>query len=405
MADAKMLMDAVKATDLDPNVRIAAIRASGAVLFEVVGGSHSYGTALPTSDRDIRAIFSLPRSEYLKTTKFVDQVSDDRKLEGKKAKNDDIFYTLKRIFELLKGANPNIIELLWEPKDCVVSSSPEFELIQANRSLFISKACLGSHFGYAKDQIAKARGKNKKVNNPQPKERPSKDDFCRIIPCIPSAQPWTHPDMPTPRMPFRPIPVKDMPWISLKDYHVAAVEHMRNAYRLYCYYGDPACKGVFRGDGMLVCESIPMDDEHARFSGILLYDQSEYDRALKDWNSYHEWIDNRNVHRWIDQENGLLDYDAKNMMHCIRLLMSGLNIVKNGEPIVRFSGTTLDYLMAIRRGELKYDDLIKEVEQRVVEMEECAKTSSIPYAVDEEKIETLYSEVSEMAWKRLFEGK
>lgn len=400
MADIAKLMDGVRSTEKEPSDRLALVRDSGAVLYEVVGGSHAYGTSLPTSDRDMRGVFSLPASEYLSTTKPCDEVSDQRKIEGKK-KNDDIFYTLRRFFELLKGANPNMIELLWMPEDCILARSPEIDVVIRNRDAFISKACLGSHFGYAKDQIAKARGKNKKVNNPQAKERPKKLDFCRVIPCIPNVKAfWTHPDVPSSRFPFRPIPLKEMPWVDLSKYHVAAVEHMRDAYRLY-WYGDES-KGVFRGDDMLVCDSIPMDDEWPKFSGILLYDESEYERAVKDWKSYWDWMENRNVHRWVDQEKGLVDYDAKNMMHCIRLLVSGLSIVKDGFPLVRFAGSMRSYLLDIRHGKPKYDDLMAEVETRVSEMEEAAKFSSIPDKVDNDRIESLYAEVSEMAWKRLF---
>jgi hypothetical protein len=51
-----------------------------------------------------------------------------------------------------------------------------------------------------------------------------------------------------------------------------------------------------------------------------------------------------------------------------------------------------------------YDAIMAEVTSLVAEMEEAAKTSSIPEKVDEAKIEALYAEVSEMAWKRLFGG-
>ena len=405
MADAKKLMEAVKATNLSPDVRIAAVRESGAILMEYVGGSTAYGTRLPSSDFDCRGFFCLPRSQYLGTSSPVSQISDDREIEGKK-ENDAAFFSFRRSFELLKKSGPNILESLWVPPDCLVSSSPEFEKVIANRHLFISKDCVSSHCGYAMHQKDRAKGKNKKVNNPQKKTPPVKEDFCRIIPCIPSANPWTHPDMPSPRMPFRPILIKDMPWIDLKDYHVAAVEHMQNAYRLYCYYGDPACKGVFRGDGMLVCESIPMDDEHPRFSGVLLYDKSEYERALKDWKSYWDWMKNRNSQRWLDQEGGKLQFDSKSMAHCMRLLMSAINIVKNGEPLVRLSGKNLEEVMAIRTGQrTDYDGIMADVENKLDELRAAEQTSSIPDTVDEEKIEELYSEVSEMAWDRLFEGK
>lgn len=401
MADEKALMEAIRSTSLDPSTRLGLIRDSGAVLYEYTGGSHAYGTSVPTSDRDMRGVICLPMRSYLSTRNPVEQISDDRKTEGKK-KNDDLFYTVRRFFELLKGSNPNVIEALWIPDDCIVTATPEVRLVIENRNLFISKACLGSHFGYANDQIAKARGKNKKVNNPTPKERPRKLDFCRVIPCMPSAKGrWTHPDVESSKFPFRPIPMSDMPWVNLNHYHVSAVEHARCQYRLY-YYGEEA-KGVFRGDDMLVCESIPMEDEWARFSGILLYDEQEYDKAVKEWKSYWDWINNRNIHRWVDQESGKLTFDQKNMMHCMRLLWSGLNIIRNGEPIVRFSGDQLKYLMALRTGGITdYEAVMAKVEGLVAEMEEAAKSSSIPEDVDDEKIDRLYSEVSRMAWRRLF---
>lgn len=404
MVNTSLLMRGVNSRGLDPAARIQAIRDSGAILFEYIGGSIAYGTNLPESDKDLRGCFCLPRSQYLGLSKPVNGISDERETEGKK-KNDDQFYTFSRIFKLLKGSNPNCLEALWIPSDCVISSSPEFEKVIANRHLFISKECIASHCGYAKAQCDRARGKNKKVNNPQKKTPPVKEDFCRIIPCIPDAALWTHPDMPSNRLPFRQLPLKDMPWIDLKDYHIAAVEHMQNAYRLYCYYGEPSCKGVFRGDGMLVCESIPIEDEHPRFSGILLYDKSEYERALKDWQSYHEWIKNRNVHRWVDQEGGKLQFDSKSMAHCMRLMMSALNVVKNGEPLVRLSGKNLDEVMAIRTGKrTDYNSIIKDVDDKLAELRSFEKASTIPDTVDHNKIEALYGEVSEMAWQRLFGG-
>jgi predicted nucleotidyltransferase len=399
MVNEKLLMDSVRATDKMPDVRINGIRQSGAVLLEYIGGSLAYGTNIPTSDSDVRGIFLLPKSEYLGTRTPVPQVSDDRKIEGKK-KNDDIFYTFRRFFELLKGSNPNILESLYLPKDCVVSSSPEIEMVIQNRSLFISKACLWSHCGYAFEQVKRAKGKNKKVHNPQPQERPKKADFCRVIACIPGAEPWTHPDV-GPRFPFRPIPLKDMPWVDLAHYHISSVEHLGNAYRMY-YYGEDA-KGVFRGDDMLCCESIPKEDEHPRFSGILIYNEVEYEKAVKDWNSYWDWMKNRNEARWIDQEGGKLTFDQKNMMHCVRLLMSGKNILENGEPIIRFSGEQQKYLMAIRNGDISdYEVIMADVEQMLNGINEKAKTSSLPDDVDYDKIEALYHEVSETAWKKFF---
>jgi len=151
---------------------------------------------------------------------------------------------------------------------------------------------------------------------------------------------------------------------------------------------------VFRGDDMLVCESIPKQDEFLRFIGLLIYNQEGHQKALKDWHSYWDWVQNRNNERWIDQEKGLLNYDQKNMMHCLRLLISGEHILTHGCPIVRFEGEQRDYLMKIRAGEFKYEELMAEVERRMVVLEELYKTSTIPHSANMKKIEALYRELA-----------
>ena len=395
-------MDGVHNTELPPDERINLIRQSGSILYETVVGSHAYGTFVSSSDVDVRGVFCLPMKEYLSSTSEpVKSISDQRTMVEKK-KNYDMFYTLYRLFELLKSSNPTMVELLWMPKDCVRTTSPEMETVIRNRDIFISKACLGSHFGYVKQQISKARGKNKKVHNPQKKERPRKEAFCWVVSCMPGSPMWTHPDVPKSLVaPFRPISLQeDMPWVNLSDYHVSAVEHAKCTYRMY-YYGKEA-KGVFRGDDMLACESIPMDDEFPRFCGILFYDEAEYNKALREWTSYWDWLNNRNDSRWIDQEKGLVNYDAKNMMHCVRLLLSGINIIKNGEPIVRFEGKDRQHLLDIRNGLLTYDEIMQEVEDMTAEMKNAELHSSLPQNVDSSAIDQLYENVSISAWKRLF---
>jgi len=130
--------------------------------------------------------------------------------------------------------------------------------------------------------------------------------------------------------PCRPIEYSRLSKIyDLSKFHVASLEHVPNTYRLY-YYGVQS-KGVFRGDQMLVeCESISLDDERDRFVGLLVYSEQEYEKELKAWKNYHNWVRERNESRWKDQENKVVSYDQKNMLHCFRLLYSGKNILEFG---------------------------------------------------------------------------
>jgi hypothetical protein len=165
----------------------------------------------------------------------------------------------------------------------------------------------------------------------------------------------------------------------LEEYHAARLEHARDTYRLY-RYGREA-RGVFRGS-VLVCESIPKEDESSRFAGLLLFNEQGWKQALIDHQNYWAWRRDRNPARWEQQERGELDFDAKNMMHTVRLLLSGKSILENGAPVVRFTGESLRLLMSIRAGELSFDQILSLAEGLVADCERLKATSSLPETCD-----------------------
>jgi predicted nucleotidyltransferase len=366
-------------------MNVSELKDSDKILFECLAGSWAYGTNTPKSDLDYRGIFLNSAYDYLGLDQPPHQINNQ--------KQDIIYYSLRRFFELIKVANPNIIELLWMPEDCIKVVKPQFEILKDNRNLFISKHCYKTHSGYAIAQIKKSRGQNKRVHNPQPEQRPLKEDFCYYIPyCYktPILKEINYVKNYQDRMPGRPVPLKETS-LDLSKCHVAALENTRDTYRLY-YYGKPA-KGVFRGDDNLTCESIPIPDEYHNLIGFLIYNKDAYEFACREWFQYWDWMRNRNESRWIDQESGQLNYDQKNIMHCMRLLLSGENILRNGEPIVRFSGEQLQYLMDIRAGKFSYQDIMSEVDKRMGELDKLYETSAIQHGVDGNKLDKLYREI------------
>jgi predicted nucleotidyltransferase len=367
-------------------VNLKELRNSGKIIYEAIGGSIAYGTNNENSDQDLRGFYINDKKDYLSLNDSVEQVND--------AKNDIVFYDLKRAFHLLTKASPNMIEMLWYPNDCVIFKAPIMDRLIENRKLFISKKAYYTHAKYAESQIKKAKGANKRVHNPMPEERPVKEDFCWVIPKIYMDGYAGHENRYT--FPCRPVPLKDAEFAhskkyDLSEFHVSNMEHSHNIYRLY-YYGEDA-KGVFRGDEQLVCESIPFDDEFNRFGGLLLYNQDAYEQAVKKWKEYWTWRKERNESRWTDQEKGNLDFDGKNMMHCVRLLICSEYILEHGEPLVRFEGEKLDYLMNIRAGNIAYEDIMKDVNERMKKLEKLKETSKIPENVDHEGIDNLFLEI------------
>ncbi|HJU40048.1 MAG TPA: nucleotidyltransferase domain-containing protein [Tahibacter sp.] len=344
------------------------------VLFAAVSGSRAYGTANADSDEDVRGVFALPARAYLSLAAPPNQVAD--------ARNDVVYYSLRRTIELAAAANPNILELLYTPDDCVRASSPEWARLMAERALFVTRECAASHVGYAFSQIRKARGQNKWINQPQPRDAPAKEAFCHVIPA--------HAD----GAPMRPRALADVGW-NLDEFHAARVEHTRETYRLYRY--GAAARGVFRNE-TLAPESIPEADETTRYAGLLIFREQAWRQACDDHRNYWTWRAERNEARWRQQETGELDYDAKNLMHTVRLLLSGRAILERGEPVVRVDGDALATLRDIRAGRWTYDAIIAYAESLAADCKALEATSDLPERCDVARADALLAELTH-AWE------
>jgi len=379
-------------------MNLSQLEQSDLIIYKCISGSHCYGTNNADSDVDLRGVFCFPNSKYLSLLEPIPQISDNT--------NDTIYYSLKRFFNLLTEANPNMIELLFMPDDCIQICKKKMLKLIENRHLFITKKAYHSHSGYAYAQVKKAKGQNKWINNPQLETAPNRLDYCWVIPMdsylfkddenetsfIVGQKRDSYPI----KHPFRPIPLKEAGYFGdLTRFNISGQERISNIYRMY-YYGDSA-KGVFRGPfQQLVVESIPLDDEWPRFRGFLIYDIHSYEKDQNDWKNYWTWRKERNEARYVLQEKGEVDFDCKNLLHSVRLLWSGKNILLNRKPIVRFEGEQLKYLRDIRLGKYSYEDLMTLMEDEMQQLYILKDSSDIPNEIDFNKVENLYRELIEM---------
>lgn len=352
--------------------------APATILFECIAGSRAYGTHTADSDEDIRGIFALPAQDYLLLQQPPNQISD--------ARNNVVYFSLRRTIELLSAANPSLMELLYMPADCVRQCAPEMQELLRRRALFVTRRCADTHLGYAFSQIKKARGQNKWINQPKPAEPPQKEDYCHVVTRARLA--------PDGAAPFRPEPL-GRSGIDLARHHAARVEHARDLYRLYDYGSD--ARGVFRGD-VIACESIALDDEKTRFAGLLIYNEQAWKQALVDHQNYWTWRRERNESRWQQQESGELDFDAKNLMHTLRLLLSGKSILERGEPLVRVGGEALQLLRDVRAGRYSYDQIIDMANAIVADCERLKVGCDLPPETDARAASQLLQELTR-AWE------
>ncbi len=116
------------------------------ILFLCVGGSHSYGTNVETSDVDVRGVALNNKTDLLGLTSFEQYIDE---------KTDTTIYGLNKFIKLVSGCNPNIIEMLFCNPEHYLYVSPFGQLLLNNRHLFLTKRAYYTFTGYANAQLSK----------------------------------------------------------------------------------------------------------------------------------------------------------------------------------------------------------------------------------------------------------
>lgn len=233
----------------------------------------------------------------------------------KHSETDDItIYNIKKFFELALDCNPNIIEFLYASGRSYIVTTPEWERIICDRHLFLSKRAMHTFSGYAFSQLARIKTHRKWVMNP-PIAPPSRKEF----------------GLPEDRK---------------------ALNHTD--------------LGAFDS---LVKEGYVFTEELMS----TLTREKQYQAKKKEWDSYQNWLTNRNPKRFaMEQKCG---YDAKHASHLVRLLRMGKEILQ--EHTVNVFRKDADELLAIKNGAWTYDQIVEYANKMEEEMKELYVSSSL----------------------------
>jgi len=110
-----------------------------------LGGSHAYGTSTPTSDIDIRGVYSHSRADILSMN------CADKPIVHKDS--DTVIYPVKQIIKLLSNCNPNVLEILGTKEEHVLQINSAGRLLRDNSAIFLSQLAINSFGGYATQQL------------------------------------------------------------------------------------------------------------------------------------------------------------------------------------------------------------------------------------------------------------
>lgn len=399
------------------------VEEKGLVAYKYIRGSRLYGTMIEGSDVDTSGVYIAPIEDVLGfDDRYQAQVSDE--------KHDNTYYEIKRWLELLCQSNPNALESLFVPKDKIIGDvHPAIQIILDNRELFLTKQCFKSFYGYSSEQIKRARGLNKKIVNPV-NEKKSVIDFCYV--------------------PHRQgsICIKD--WLKrygLKQEYcgLVAIPNMRDMYAVFYDWGahianDTDLLDILKHEGIdsfNLCTQFHLHFNHinefadiryintnigifvnnnrepigyrgivsddsldVRLSSVkkdefpichMSYNKDGYSKHCKDYTEYKKWEKDRNPVRYESNLNK--NYDAKNIMHSVRLMHMAYEIATGQGFNVDRTNIDREFLLDIRNHKFEYDYLINYLEEFKVKMTEAMEKSNLPDKVDMDKVNELLIKV------------
>jgi len=345
---------------------------SSHLLLKCISGSQAYGLALPHSDTDIKGVFIQPRKEYYGLI-YIDQINNQT--------NDIMYYEIKKFVELLLKNNPNILELLSTPDDCVLHHHRAMNLLKPE--MFLSKLCNQTFGQYAYAQIKKARGLNKKILNPLDRKRKTLLDFCHVVKGQGS------------------VPVTE--WLAEQGYvqehcGLVKIDHMRDMYALYHQpQSDRRFYGIFSGEDAdeVSLSSVP---EGIQPKCILYFNKDGYSVYCKEYRQYWDWVELRNEERYENTVSHGKNYDAKNMMHVFRLLNMAEEIARYKKVNVR--RPEREWLLKVRAGEFSYEDLLEQSEAKIGIVDDLFKKSDLPEHPDFVNAESILTDIRDIFYKQ-----
>lgn len=403
------------------------IRKDNRLLYEYIRGSHAYGLNVEGSDIDTSGVYICNPNELLGLGfDYKEQVSD--------SKHDNVWFEIGNYLKLLLKSNPTVMESLFIPEDKIIGKvSPIFQPILSNKNEFITKQLFNPLFGYGKSQIEKAKGLNKMINWEKDKvTRKTPLDFCYTF--------------------FEQGSTKISNWLEqrgLKQKYCGLVNipNMHDIYGLYYdwkhHFEDENItiqvlkdsytnihSDLHKLSSFIICHNhfnhTSLDNEIAdlinwynsltsigyhgivdengtsnelRLSSVskgekplcwMSYNQTGYTKHCIDYKNYKEWEKNRNPIRYESNLNK--NYDAKNIMHCVRLMHMGIELAK-GEGFNVKRTWDRDFLLDIRNHKMEYDEIMAYVEEKHKEFNEAIKTSTIKDSIDINFVNDLLIEI------------
>lgn len=354
----------------------------------VIAGSRSYGLHAETSDVDLKGICVPPIDLYCLGLHHFEQADSVEHIEplvhmltpdeqeiGARTRVEGTIYDVKKFIKLALNANPNILEVLFCDDGDIRRIEPAGGLLREHRDIFLSKKVVWSYQGYAFAQMKRIKGHRSWLLNP-PSGPPKREDY----------------GLPPERSTLNEDEQNAFLWVltevlrdKIGEFRLS--RSTREELEALDLHG-----AVQHGIPDAAWPSIGQITGAPRHFIEAMQRERKYRQARNHWKSYLNWKKTRNRARKEIEER--VGYDAKHGMHLARLMIQGLEILREGALRVKRTEDR-DFLLGLRHGAMTFEELESWFEAKQAELKEASETSDLPDKPDHKTAEQLLIEIRE----------
>lgn len=352
----------------------------------VIAGSRSYGLHSESSDVDVKGICVPPIDTFCLGLHEFQQADAPEHIEAlahllneeeqeisRRIRVEGTIYDIEKFIKLALNANPNILEVLFcEPED-IRWVAPAGDLLREHREIFLSKKVVWSYQGYAFSQMKRIKSHRAWLLSP-PREKPKREDF----------------GLPPERSLLTQDEQNAFLWLLtelLRDKigEFRLTRETREELEALDLYG-----AVQHGIPDEAWPEISEITGAPRHFVEAMQRERKYRQASQHWKAYLGWKENRNAARKAIEE--VAGYDAKHGMHLARLMIQGLEILRENTLVVKRTDDR-DLLLGIRNGEMPFEELEEWFDAKQAELKAASVHSSLPEKPDHKAAEELLIEI------------
>jgi predicted nucleotidyltransferase len=299
-------------------------------IVEMEFGSPVYGTSLPTSDKDYKAVF-LPSAEDILLLKNQKAISQTTKTDiHAKSTADDIeweLFPLKEYFRLLLEGQTVALTMLFMPEKHIISATPEWRMIVDQKDKWIHRG-VSAFAGYCRTQANKYGVKGSRVAI----AREAMNFFdlkCQENKTMKLKEIWSE--------------IETL--IAGKEHASITLSHMRGN-----------------------------EDFQCRMLEICNRKIQEHCSVMEAYKLYKRVFDEYGQRALQAENNENVDWKA--CMHAIRVACEAKELLLTGH--ITYPRPEAGYLLQVRKGERPYKEVGERIEQGLDELEKASAISKLP---------------------------